>query len=859
MKRIMAAIFLLACGGIGNAAVIDIPGDYATIKEGVDAAFNGDTIILADGVYAGPGNHNIELLAKSVSIISFSSPENTIIDAEAKLYSYGFRIYGLPNDTVTIKGITIKNAISGTDGSGLFIRGPKYVLIDNCKFENCYGDGGGVYIRSASSRVSNSEFINNFGFFGGGLHVNNGTTSVSECRFIENTGQSGGAVYFANADSAAISKCIFDGNRSGRSSIVSGYTSGVYFRNCTIVNNEMPIAYTGRHTEVTFANCILAFNYGSHFTQCVYGEPVFFNCDIYGNEGGDWNDCIADQADINGNFSLDPLFCDKITQNYFISQESPCNAINNPNGRLVGAFGPGCGTDVEYPMPGIISFSPAEHTNIVTDGNPQIAWTYAGESESAQSAYEIEIGTDDDWDEAEIWSSGQVQSSEMSIQYAGPSLVDHGHHFVRIRISDGRIWGSWRESEFVLHLSPVIEVPEDETIIQSAINNSLDGDTILISPGTYQEHINLMGKQIILRSTNGPNETIITKSQDGIPIISLKEGEDNRTTIDGFTVQNANQAPGIFMDSVSSATITNCIVQSNNNFYTSPHYEAYGGGIVCGPQARILGNIIRGNYCDGGGAGIYAPLRKRVEISGNRIHSNESYLRGAAIYLRGCSYATVKNNMIYKNYGMNIVHNEYSTVIKYYNNTVANNECWRPDEAVKFISTSLIEFYNNIIAFNQNAYGIDYQPNYVDIIFPVYECNNFFENELGNYGDIDPGLNDISQDPQFCDIINANYNIKLTSPCSPANNICEVIIGAGRIGCTLHCGDYNGDGSIEVSDVITCINYLFSVPGSPELSNYSDANCDGDLNISDLVYLINYIFKGGPSPCDINGDSLSDC
>jgi hypothetical protein len=28
-----------------------------------------------------------------------------------------------------------------------------------------------------------------------------------------------------------------------------------------------------------------------------------------------------------------------------------------------------------------------------------------------------------------------------------------------------------------------------------------------------------------------------------------------------------------------------------------------------------------------------------------------------------------------------------------------------------------------------------------------------------------------------------------------------------------------------------------------------DANCDSTVNISDAVYLIAYIFSGGPAPC----------
>jgi len=64
-------------------------------------------------------------------------------------------------------------------------------------------------------------------------------------------------------------------------------------------------------------------------------------------------------------------------------------------------------------------------------------------------------------------------------------------------------------------------------------------------------------------------------------------------------------------------------------------------------------------------------------------------------------------------------------------------------------------------------------------------------------------------------------------------------------------GDANGDGVVNISDVVFLINDLF-VPGSPAPNPLlaGDTNCDGVVNISDVVYLINYLFiPGSPSPC----------
>jgi hypothetical protein len=64
------------------------------------------------------------------------------------------------------------------------------------------------------------------------------------------------------------------------------------------------------------------------------------------------------------------------------------------------------------------------------------------------------------------------------------------------------------------------------------------------------------------------------------------------------------------------------------------------------------------------------------------------------------------------------------------------------------------------------------------------------------------------------------------------------------------CGDVNGDGQINVSDVVYLINYLFiSEPPSIPMAA-GDVNRDTVVNVSDVVYLINYVFVGGPPPCE---------
>ena len=53
----------------------------------------------------------------------------------------------------------------------------------------------------------------------------------------------------------------------------------------------------------------------------------------------------------------------------------------------------------------------------------------------------------------------------------------------------------------IVGYSATLTVPEQYSSIQSAINASADQDTVLVSPGFYQENISFNGKDIVVTST----------------------------------------------------------------------------------------------------------------------------------------------------------------------------------------------------------------------------------------------------------------------------------------------------------------------------------------------------------------------
>jgi hypothetical protein len=96
----------------------------------------------------------------------------------------------------------------------------------------------------------------------------------------------------------------------------------------------------------TIQNCIIASSTQGDAVHSSAGVPFPFSCcDLYGNAGGDWVGSFADQLGVNGNVSLDPLFCDPQTWCFFLQQDSPCAPYSpqNPGCDLTGAWPVGCG------------------------------------------------------------------------------------------------------------------------------------------------------------------------------------------------------------------------------------------------------------------------------------------------------------------------------------------------------------------------------------------------------------------------------------------------------------------------------------------------------------------------------------
>ncbi len=115
----------------------------------------------------------------------------------------------------------------------------------------------------------------------------------------------------------------------------------------------------------------------------------------------------------------------------------------------------------------------------------------------------------------------------------------------------------------------IINVPADHATIQGAITASVNGDEIIVAPGTYNETINLMGKAITLRSID-PNDpavvaaTIIDALGAGT-VVTCNSGEGLDTVISGLAITGGSAINGGGMYNEScSPTVMNCDFTGNS-------------------------------------------------------------------------------------------------------------------------------------------------------------------------------------------------------------------------------------------------------------------------------------------------------
>jgi hypothetical protein len=265
-----------APGGNGSAGA-----PFQTIWEAVLPAVSGDRIHVADGLYTGSGNKNLDFDTRRLEVSSVNGPGNCIVD----LQNSG-RILRAVNTSAAgsrIAGLTIRNG-------NAFYGGAVYTTVTldcaGCVFENCITSG-----------------------YGGAIYVGGGSMSIADCVFRNNqqtSGAAGGAIALSSSGTPNVVRCLFEGNASANLggalwSACSGVV-GPTVALCTFRGNSAgsgaAVAESGAlniHTTTTLNQCLLVGNTAVGAGGAIWktGTLVVANCTLAGNSAGSYAGAIT--------------------------------------------------------------------------------------------------------------------------------------------------------------------------------------------------------------------------------------------------------------------------------------------------------------------------------------------------------------------------------------------------------------------------------------------------------------------------------------------------------------------------------------------------------------------------------------
>lgn len=287
-------------------AALNVPtAPYPTIQAAVNAATTGQTVLVADGTYAG-----FDYVTKDITVESINGSGSTFIQGSGTLVVFN------NGSNSTLRGFTVRNGTTGisSNNSDVIIRecvidsnsgagidhlsGSGFMLlIEDSMITNNHpgiiGNNGGGRITMRRTSVSGNSVSGN----GAGLSSNGSSQYMfDECTFSNNiAGGSGGALYNVSATfTMVVRDCIIEGNRAN-----GGSGGGMAFNSGTNITFERSVIRgnyasgngggvwhqggTYTYTNDTFSGNYAEGDGGGVMMATNGGSPTFNFCTFSGN------------------------------------------------------------------------------------------------------------------------------------------------------------------------------------------------------------------------------------------------------------------------------------------------------------------------------------------------------------------------------------------------------------------------------------------------------------------------------------------------------------------------------------------------------------------------------------------------
>ncbi|MFH1844418.1 MAG: right-handed parallel beta-helix repeat-containing protein [bacterium] len=313
------------CSGIVHsvhARTWYVPDRVATVQAGINSAADGDTILIAPGIYF---EHDITLESAVVIRGDGDDAGDIVIDA----LGLG-RVFDCANQTqpAVLEGLTItggyleggaflenrgagvrcqngslilRNCLirgnSARTGGGLGIL-ESSVVLESCSVDSnlatCenWAGGGGLYAKDSSPELSHCVFRANMVSAntppgdGGAIFCNNSALSAVDCIFLDNSSTGGaGGIYLFDILDPVLTRCHFEGNSGNGGGALCLERSSATLNDCVFRRNRANLAGAVWMNELSrpdFIRCDFQSNiaelYGGGAVDCWLSDPKFTEC-----------------------------------------------------------------------------------------------------------------------------------------------------------------------------------------------------------------------------------------------------------------------------------------------------------------------------------------------------------------------------------------------------------------------------------------------------------------------------------------------------------------------------------------------------------------------------------------------------
>ena len=605
----------------------DSSADFTDIQSAIDAASDGDTVLVYPGTYtwngAGTGNSVIDTLGKAITVRGRLTPDDVFIDGE------GARVGLICNTS----------------------EGPQTNIV-NFTIHNCTGiHGGGVALDSTSPTIANCIIRDNTASgMGGGVYVGGGTPTLTGCRIFGNVaGSSGGGLRTNLSGYPLLSQTFLCGNSPEQIYGAWGDGGDVCLAyNCTDSSGDgwpdkcSPVGDGVHHVPAEYATIQAAINAAGYGDEIIVAPGVWTGAGsaeavidpggkqlyIHSSGGsdvttlsgesvrrcvqcvnGESNETVIEGFTLALGVSADGgggLYCFESAPQLVNCTVAWCNGGQYGGGVYVALFATNGGDEP------------------IIDGC-MIAGNYA--SNNGSGMYVSSWGKN-------VQVQGTIFCGNNDNQVNGP-WTDLGGNCIAYSCQDDD--GDGVPDKCFSIGDGVHHVPADYPTIASAIEAAGNGDSIVLAPGTYgpsELPIDPLGKRLHIYSSDGPATTILDGGNVTQGLV-CQSGETSETIIEGFTFENCSSLAGasIFLGN-SSPNITNCRIENNA-------YAIYGGGIYLSNSTSVISDCDFALLTGTAGGGICAYQSDFTVLSSTFAGCTADH--GAAVFLFGESRANFDN------------------------------------------------------------------------------------------------------------------------------------------------------------------------------------------------------------------------